>query len=59
VILIEFDEGAGLHAYLRHPAHEAVSTNFRGLLESGWVYDFETGEASKLREFAGLDGEGR
>jgi Stress responsive A/B Barrel Domain len=58
LILIDFDDLAGLQTYLRHPAHEAVATHFRRLLESSWVYDFETGEAARLREFAGLDREG-
>jgi hypothetical protein len=54
LILIDFDDLAGLQSYLRHPAHEAVSMQFRRLLESGWAYDFETGDLTRLREFAGL-----
>ena len=58
LILIDFDDLAGLQTYLRHPAHEAVAAHFQRLVESGWVYDFETAEAVRLREFAGLGGEG-
>jgi len=59
LIQIDFDDLAGLQAYLRHPAHEAVGAHFNRLLVSGWVYDFETGDLARLREFAGLVGETR
>jgi hypothetical protein len=59
LIQIDFEDLAGLQAYLRHPAHEAVGAHFNQLLDSGWVYDFETGELARLREFAGLEGETR
>lgn len=52
MILIEFDDLEGLQTYLRHPAHEAVSASFNRLLDSGWVYDYETGDLARLREFA-------
>ena len=53
LILIDFDDLAGLQTYLRHPAHEAVGAHFNRLLDSGWAYDFETGDLARLREFAG------
>jgi stress responsive alpha/beta barrel protein len=59
LIQVDFDDLAGLQAYLRHPAHEAVGVHFNRLLDSGWVYDFETGDLARLREFAGLEGETR
>ncbi len=59
LIQIEFDDLAGLQTYLRHPAHEAVGAQFNRVLESGWAYDFETGEVSRLREFAGLESAAR
>lgn len=59
LIQIDFEDLAGLQAYLRHPAHEAVGALFNRLLDSGWVYDFETGDLARLREFAGLEGETR
>lgn len=59
LILVDFDDLAGLQTYLRHPSHEAVSAEFNRLLEWGWVFDFETGDLARLREFAGLEGESR
>jgi hypothetical protein len=56
LIQVDFDDLAGLQTYLRHPAHEAVSAQFRRTLESGWVYDFEAGDLTRLREFAEIDG---
>ena len=55
LILVDFDDPAGLQAYLRHPAHDAVSEQFNRLLEWGLVYDFETGDLARLREFAELE----
>jgi len=57
LIQIDFEDLEGLQTYLRHPAHEAVGAHFNRLLDSGWVYDFETGDLARLREFAGLAGE--
>jgi len=48
LIVIEFDDLAGLQAYLRHPAHEPLGARFNQSLASGVVLDFEVG--------AGLDG---
>lgn len=59
LIQLDFEDLAGLQAYLRHPAHEAVGAHFNRLLDSGWVYDFETGDLARLREFAGRRGETR
>ena len=59
VILIDFDDLDGLKTYLRHPAHDAVSAHFNRLLDSGWVYDFETDGLARLRELAGLEGTSR
>jgi stress responsive alpha/beta barrel protein len=56
LIQLDFDDLDGLQTYLRHPAHEAISAQFRRSLESGWVYDFETGDLTRLREFAEGDG---
>jgi len=54
LVQVDFENLADLQAYLRHPAHEAVGEHFNRLLDSGWVYDFETGDLARLREFAGL-----
>jgi len=59
LIQLDFDDLAGLQTYLQHPAHEAVSAQFRRSLESGWVYDFETGDLTRLREFAEVGGGSR
>ena len=59
LIQVDFDDLASLQTYLRHPAHDPVSEQFRRSLESGWVYDFETGDLARLRAFAEVDGEPR
>ncbi len=38
---IDFDDFAGLQAYLRHPAHEALGARFYDTLSAAAVYDFE------------------
>ena len=40
---IDFDDLAGLQAYLRHPAHEDLGARFNQSLKSALVYDFEVG----------------
>ena len=42
-IAIDFDDIAGLQAYLRHPAHDDLGARFNQAMESGVVYDFEVG----------------
>lgn len=39
--VIEFDDVAGLRAYLHHPSHVKVSELFDRLLTSALVFDFE------------------
>lgn len=39
--VIEFDDLAGLDAYLRHPAHDALGARFRWLAEVAFIYDYE------------------
>ena len=41
VAVIEFDDLAGLQAYLNHPQHEKLGALFYELLEAGLVYDYE------------------
>jgi uncharacterized protein (DUF736 family) len=38
---IEFDDIAGLQAYLRHPAHEELGFRFNQTAAAANVYDFE------------------
>ncbi len=49
VAFIEFDDLAGLQAYLRHPAHDALGARFGQTLSSALVYDFEVGGIEDLR----------
>jgi Stress responsive A/B Barrel Domain len=44
--IIEFDDLAGLQAYLQHPAHQKLGELFYELLEAGLVYDYEMGDPS-------------
>ena len=39
--MIDFDDLAGLQAYLRHPAHDELGARFGTSLSSALVYDFE------------------
>ena len=42
--LLEFDDLAGLTAYLEHPAHEALATRLFAVLDEGLMYDFDLRE---------------
>ena len=43
--LIEFDDEAGLRAYLDHPAHLELAERFTEAAEAAYIYDFTiTGE---------------
>lgn len=46
---IDFDDLAGLQAYLRHPAHEALGARFGMSLSWALVADFEVGGVEALR----------
>jgi hypothetical protein len=39
--LLEFDDLAGLRAYLEHPAHEALGRLFFEMFEEALMYDFD------------------
>lgn len=45
--VIEFEDLAGLRAYLQHPKHEALGALFYRLLDLGLVYDYETRSLSE------------
>jgi hypothetical protein len=47
-VMIDFDDLAGLQAYLRHPAHEELGARFSESIGSGLVYDFEVGGIEEL-----------
>lgn len=42
--LLDFDDIAGLQAYLQHPAHEALAARFFQVFEEALMYDFELKE---------------
>jgi Stress responsive A/B Barrel Domain len=46
--VIDFDDLAGLQAYLRHPAHDALGACFSQSVSSALVYDFEVGGVERL-----------
>jgi Stress responsive A/B Barrel Domain len=46
---IDFDDLAGLQAYLRHPAHDELGARFGQSLSAALVYDFEAAGIEELR----------
>ena len=42
--VIEFDDAAGLAAYLEHPAHEQLGEQFFAVFEEALMYDFDLAE---------------
>jgi len=42
--ILEFDNVAGLKAYLNHPVHERLATRFFACFEQALMYDFELQE---------------
>jgi hypothetical protein len=44
LIVIDFDDLAGLQAYLRHPAHAELGARFNQSSAAGLVLDFEVGK---------------
>jgi hypothetical protein len=49
LVVIDFDDLAGLQAYLRHPAHEELGARFNQSLSSALIYDFEVGGSDLVR----------
>lgn len=43
-VVLEFDDVAGLNAYLEHPAHAVVAELFFRSADQALMYDFELGE---------------
>lgn len=48
--LLEFDDQAGLQAYLRHPAHEEVGRRFFEVMEEGVVFDYDGRAGTSVEE---------
>ena len=44
VAIIEFDDVAGLKAYLEHPAHEQLGARFFDAFEEALIYDYEVAD---------------
>ena len=50
VAVIDFDDLAGLQAYLLHPAHAELGSHFGRSLSAALVYDFEMGGLEMLED---------
>jgi hypothetical protein len=50
--VLEFDDLAGLHAYLDHPAHAALGRRFMQSLQTSAIYDYSMQGADELRALA-------
>ncbi len=50
VAIVEFDDLAGLQAYLRHPAHQELGERFGRSLAAAMVYDVQEGTIGDLAE---------
>ncbi len=50
VAAINFDDLAGLQAYLRHPAHQELGARFGQTMSVAMVYDCEVGGLEVLRD---------
>ena len=44
--VLEFDDRAGLIAYLEHPAHEQLASRFFTAFEEALLYDFELADGA-------------
>ena len=44
--VIEFDDESGLKAYLQHPAHEQLGSQFFDVFERALMYDFDLAEGT-------------
>ncbi len=49
LIIVDFDNLAGLQTYLQHPAHAELGARFRQSLASAFVYDYEIGGLESLK----------
>jgi hypothetical protein len=50
--VLEFDDLAGLEAYLEHPAHQALGSRFMSSLESSAIFDYQMQDGEALRSVA-------
>jgi hypothetical protein len=49
--IFEFDDLAGLQAYLAHPAHQELGARFYDSLAAALAYDYEVGDPGRAREW--------
>ncbi|HEY3380641.1 MAG TPA: Dabb family protein [Vicinamibacterales bacterium] len=47
--ILEFDDLAGLQAYLDHPAHQALGARFMESLEASAIYDYQMQDGDELK----------
>jgi Stress responsive A/B Barrel Domain len=45
--VLEFDDAAGLKAYLEHPAHQQLGAQFFKMFEQALMYDFDLAEGTE------------
>lgn len=45
--LLEFDDRSGVDAYLAHPAHDQLATQFFASFEEALIYDFDLREGEQ------------
>ena len=50
--VLEFDDLAGLQAYLHHPAHQTLGQRFMPSLASSAIYDYQMQDGDELRRLA-------
>jgi hypothetical protein len=50
--VLEFDDLAGLQAYLEHPAHADVGLRFKRSLERSLIFDYEMLEGARASDLA-------
>lgn len=48
-VILEFDDVAGLKAYLEHPAHGGLAQRFFSALESALMYDYDLGDHTRVK----------
>lgn len=49
--IVEFDDRAGLDAYLAHQSHGELGTRFNASLEAALVYDYDITDVADLSQF--------
>jgi len=47
IAVLEFDDLAGLQAYLAHPAHKELGTRFFETFEDALMYDYDVDDADR------------